>query len=107
MEKIKAVSIKTPNFPDPDRTLFYGIDWLYGGWLLTTWGTLGSPVTLKDYENDMSRASEMLEADDEEFYAVLESEKNAIEELIERDEGIPANAAQLVYLNEWREIWGL
>lgn len=98
MEKIKAITIETPNYPEPYQTLFYGIDWLCGGWMLTTGG---DPTTLNDYEDRMS------ETEDEDEYAAIESEKNFIEELIERDEGEPATAEQLAYLNEWREIWGL
>lgn len=98
MEKIKAATIETPDSPELRQTIFYGIEWLYGGWMITT---CGDPATLNDYENRIS------EAEDADEYAAIEAEKNAIEELIERDEGEDITAEQLVYLNEWREIWGL
>lgn len=98
MKKIKAITIETPNFPESYETLFYGIDWLYGGWMITS---CGNPVTLNDYENQMP------EAEDADEYAAIESEKNAIEELIAADKGEPVTAEQLAYLNEWREIWGI
>lgn len=96
--EIKAITIETPNSPEPHQILFYGIDWLYGEWMLTTGG---DPVTLKDYEDAMGQTY------DEDCRDAIESEINAIEELIATDKGEDITAEQLAYLNEWRETWGL
>lgn len=77
--------------------LYFGIDTLEGGWMITT---EGDPRTADDFDAVID--------DEKEFWQVAKEEKEKIEAIIS-DPRTPLEeitSEDIEYVNEWLDIWG-
>ena len=92
----KAISPRS-SYRDATYTLYFGIDTLEGGWMITN---EGDPRTAYDLDSVID--------DEKEFWQAAKREKEAIEAIIS-DPSAPLEeitSEDIEYVNEWLDIWG-
>lgn len=85
------------SYGDATYTLYFGIDTLEGGWMITS---EGDPYTAYDFDSVID--------DEKEFWQAAKREKEAIEAII-ADPRTPLEEItdeDIEYVNEWLGIWG-
>lgn len=85
------------SYGDANYTLYFGIDTLEGGWMITS---EGDPNTAYDYDSVID--------DEKEFWQDAKREKETIEAII-ADPRTPLEEItdeDIEYVNEWLGIWG-
>lgn len=85
------------NCGDAGETLYFDIDTLEGGWMITS---EGDPNTAYDFDVEID--------DEKELWQVAKEEKEAIEAII-ADPRTPLEEItdeDIEYVNEWLGIWG-